>query len=408
MAKLSANRLAQHERKMGHSSHGPGTPSVSTVPAKQVVVVRIEVKDTGVGIRTRDLVDQRLFSAYVQTETGRLQGGKGTGLGLSLVRQIVLLSGGRLGVKSRFGEGSTFWVELALPIAPVLGSSMGATTGGTSSSAAGTEPSDFRFLPSLAERTAVLRRDMLAGQEEKRVGGGGDGMPRTYRFSSPPASPKMMTTPSYPPAVYNVPQIPIPTCANSSDSTDSSSRESSIEFTTPRPPAAFLGASLGDLTGRPRRATTAAMSALPPLTTTLSTTSTSSAYSSTLHKASSLSSKPARLPVAFGPLGPLRVLIVDDDPLTRKLMSRLMVRLGCVATTAENGQVALDLILARDENDDEGEDATKQVNYDLICLDNAMPICSGPEVVQRIRALGRSDVRLSLLSLVKTDPFGRS
>lgn len=39
-------------------------------------------------------------------------GGKGTGLGLALVRQIVKLSGGRLGVKSKVNEGSTFWVEL--------------------------------------------------------------------------------------------------------------------------------------------------------------------------------------------------------------------------------------------------------------------------------------------------------
>ncbi len=60
------------------------------------------------------------LAAFNQTEQGRTQGGKGTGLGLALVRQIVKLSGGRLGLQSRVGQGSTFWVEIRTCIAALL------------------------------------------------------------------------------------------------------------------------------------------------------------------------------------------------------------------------------------------------------------------------------------------------
>lgn len=57
------------------SGHSP----YSKYSENEIIVVRIEVEDTGVGIRPKDMVDGRLFSAYVQTEIGKKQGGKGTG-----------------------------------------------------------------------------------------------------------------------------------------------------------------------------------------------------------------------------------------------------------------------------------------------------------------------------------------
>ena len=52
------------------------------------------------------------------------------------------------------------------------------------------------------------------------------------------------------------------------------------------------------------------------------------------------------VPKALPPIGKgLRVLVVDDDMVTRTLMSRLLSRLGCTVTVAENGKVGLEKIL---------------------------------------------------------------
>jgi len=47
---------------------------------------------------------------------------------------------------------------------------------------------------------------------------------------------------------------------------------------------------------------------------------------------------------------PLHALVVDDDFITRQLMSRLLTRLGVSVTCAENGAVALDLILGTENS----------------------------------------------------------
>ncbi|KAG8928047.1 hypothetical protein FRC01_006537 [Tulasnella sp. 417] len=80
------------------------------------MVVRIEVEDTGVGIRRQYMIDNKLFSPYVQPDWGRFHGCGGMGFGLALSKEIVSLSGGRLGVNSKLGRGSMFWVELAVGI----------------------------------------------------------------------------------------------------------------------------------------------------------------------------------------------------------------------------------------------------------------------------------------------------
>ena len=70
--------------------------------------VRIWVKDTGKGIPAAD--QERIFERFVKLDEYI----PGTGLGLSVAKSHALSLNGTMGVESKEGEGSTFWVELPL------------------------------------------------------------------------------------------------------------------------------------------------------------------------------------------------------------------------------------------------------------------------------------------------------
>ncbi|KAI0747292.1 hypothetical protein BC629DRAFT_1585210 [Irpex lacteus] len=370
LIQLSSTHLARHN-------------SIHTKPSSlEWIVVRIEVTDTGTGIRPKDMVDSKLFSAFTQTELGRQQGGKGTGLGLALVRQIVKLTGGRLGVQSRLGSGSTFWVELRAKAAAWMNTPQFTPQTTTPRQEAdlfspGTiiDPSPRRDLSSsLALRKHISHQTKAMHSIMEQQGlveistkheDEGKILTRTIGDSSTGTDP--------------TPSVPLTT------------PESSPTVTSATPPIASRLSS--DRTIRPN------FVELP------SRRSFGFGFDEPLSE-SSPDHTPSDSHSSVNGWNPgLRVLVVDDDPLTRKLMARMLTRLGCRVSTAENGGIALDLILTghssarptpSSENHDiptpgSGMSYADEQKYAVVFLDNQMPVLSGIETVAKLREIGRKD-----------------
>jgi CheY-like chemotaxis protein len=115
------------------------------------------------------------------------------------------------------------------------------------------------------------------------------------------------------------------------------------------------------------------------------------------------------------PPAPLHILVVDDDNLTRVLMRKMLTRLGHVVDAVENGRLAVDAMIANgpvplptpatitDGSERRsyglGESSTFHTpagtnggtRYDIVFMDNQMPVMSGLEAMRELRKLGGRD-----------------
>ncbi len=83
------------------------------------VSIRLSVTDTGIGIAPSAL--QRLFQPFTQADASTTRRYGGTGLGLTISKQLIEVLGGRIGVDSKPGGGSCFWIEAPFGVAEAAG-----------------------------------------------------------------------------------------------------------------------------------------------------------------------------------------------------------------------------------------------------------------------------------------------
>lgn len=74
------------------------------------MLLKIRVTDTGIGMKEEEL--KHIFDAFQRLDEKRNQSVEGTGLGMTITKQLIELMGGKISVRSKYGKGTTFYLEL--------------------------------------------------------------------------------------------------------------------------------------------------------------------------------------------------------------------------------------------------------------------------------------------------------
>ncbi|MFM6989580.1 MAG: PAS domain-containing protein, partial [Arenimonas sp.] len=301
------------------------------------VLVRLAVRDTGIGIAPDKL--PQLFTPFTQADASTTRKYGGTGLGLSIVKHLANLMGGEAGAESRPGEGSVFWVRLPLQ------------TVSQNASSADDQPKTLAVLIACAD-----------GDERNRLSAIARGLGWKAETASDAitALARLEAHPSGMPPIDAVLVEPWP-----------ESEESALRALHERLPTVLL-TDRGRIEGR---------NAMPDNDGMLLAPAGSSALFNGVHSAiirrggdhdRLLQSTPIEATGALWLPG-VNVLLVDDSEINLEVAQRILEREGAVVTCAGNGKAALDLLRG-----DPGA-------FDIVLMDVQMPVMDGHEAASRIR-----------------------
>lgn len=299
--------------------------------------LRFEVIDTGVGVNAE--ARAKLFQPFTQADTSTARRFGGTGLGLSICRKLVEAMGGEIGVESEPGQGAKFWFEVPLQ---------------EGNFCVFDPPPDPQMQRALIVSASPLTTKVLA-KHLLRAG----------------------VSPTEESRAHNALEL----WRNAKDNAESFG-------------AILIDSQLPDLAGIEMGRTILNESvANPPLLLLICP----SRHRGIGHRSLDLGFnaylvRPLRESVTIralsrqlesAPAPPLelddqhpaeatgKILVAEDNPVNRKLIVRLLTKLGYDVSVAENGSVALQLAMA--------------THYDAILMDCQMPEMDGLEATRQIR-----------------------
>ena len=325
-------------------------------------LLRIEVRDTGIGIPA-DRLDA-LFKSFSQVDPSVTRRFGGTGLGLSIVKRLAEMMGGKVGVQSTEGAGSTFWFTARLAVA---------------SSPAGAPDSGG------AERRRGQRALVVDDNETNRMVLDGQlrrlGM-KSLSAASAAGAMTLMHAEHAAGRSFDVALIDhqMPDC-------DGAELGRRLNAET-----AFNSVRLILLTSSNRRGDVARFAelgfagfllkpvAFRELATCLDTVLSSKAVEWQV-RTQPIVTRSAMV----SPTSKRRILLAEDNPVNEKVATHTLRQLGYDIHTVQNGQEAVN--------------AWRSNSYDLILMDCQMPILDGYETAVEIRRLENGKVRIPIIAL---------
>ena len=311
------------------------------------VRLRFHVSDTGIGITPK--VRERLFLPFSQGDTSTTRCYGGTGLGLAICKRLVGLMNGEIGVDSEPGKGSHFWFEIDLNRRQQPG---------PAETAGGREAAKVRVL--VADQHAATRESILAMVQSWT--------PHHYEVARGTSALELLSRlpADGTPVVLIAGKLPDMTGEELCRRAAVRHRQlHALLIRSLEERSGVLPADVQGVIYKPVRQSNlfnALQSALavsrPPAITPVP---------------AEAASPSAPAPAANHRLGHLRMLVVEDNAINRRLIELMLTKLGCRPDMVVNGREAVDFWRVH--------------RPDVILMDCQLPVLDGYEATREIRWL---------------------